>query len=266
MRFHHYLPAPSLQPLLQGYLEADCRRGVGNSMHTLFPNGLSGIFFNFGDTGTLILEKEYKAAPVSIFGQIDQHFTVTHAPGFYSLGVLFKPTTLSKFLRADISEFTNRAFDGRLLRADLLVLHEKLQQAPHIQQKITLLNAYFCRSLLNLGSQKTFSDYAVHLINTEENLTIEKLADRLHISQRYLEMNFKRSVGLSPKSYLLIQRFMRAERKLKKGSVPGQSLSFGDEYYDQMHFIKNFKRFTGYTPARYLLENLEMGKSYLIRS
>ncbi|HMJ70119.1 MAG TPA: AraC family transcriptional regulator [Cyclobacteriaceae bacterium] len=265
MRFHHYSPAPSLQPFLQGYIEADCRSSLRNSTYTLFPNGLSGIFFNFGNTGKLILEKEYDTPAISIFGQIDKHFTVADAPGFYSLGVLFKPTNLSKFLRVDISEFTNRAVDGTLLRADLRRVHEQLTEATRIQQKITLLNEYFCRALLNLSPQNTISDHAVHLIDTQENLTIEKLAGLLHISQRYLEMNFKRSVGLSPKSYSLIQRFMRIERKLKKEPEPRQHLNFGDEYYDQMHFTKDFKRFTGHTPGRYLLENLEMGKSYLIR-
>jgi AraC-like DNA-binding protein len=265
MKFHHYSPAPALQPLLQGYLEADCC-SVGNSVYTLFPNGLSGIFFNFGNPGRLILEKEYSTEAVSIFGQIDQYFTIADAPGFYSLGVLFKPTTLSKFLRVDISEFTNKAVDGTLLRADLRDVHEQLQQIKPIQQKIALLNKYFSKTLIDVPTQNIISDYAVHLINTKEDLTIGRLAGLLQVSQRYLEINFKRSVGLSPKSYSLIQRFMRTERKLKRESEQRRHLSFGDEYYDQMHFMKDFKRFTGYTPGRYLLENLETAKSYLIRS
>lgn len=266
MRFEHYLPSPTLQPLLTGYLEADCRSSLQHSVHTLFPNGLSGIFFNFGDTGKLILEKEYKVAPVSVFGQIDQHFTIGHAPGFYSLGVLFRPTVLAKFLRVNMSEFTNKAVEGELLRADLLELHERLQGEPSIQHKIVLLDEYFCRTLLNLVPAQTFCDEAIHLIDTYENLSISNLADRLRVSQRHLEINFKRSVGISPKCYSRIQRFIRTERKLKVSSALGQRLNIGDEYYDQMHFIKEFKHFTGHTPARYVVENLEMGRSYLVRS
>lgn len=250
--------------MLQGYLEADCRSSLRNSMYPLFPNGLSGIFFNFGSPGKLILEKEYTTQPVSIFGQIDQRFAAVDAPGFYSLGVLFKPTVLSKFLRVDMSELTNKAVDGLLLRSDLLDVHEKLQYEKTTQARICVLDHYFSKTLFGLSTQTFIGDHAVQLINTQGNITIEKIADQLRITQRYLEISFKRSVGISPKSYSLIQRFNRTAQRLRAGSSNVYPLSFGDEYYDQMHLIKTFKRFTGYTPSQYLRENLEMGRSYLV--
>lgn len=234
--------------------------------YDLFPNGLSGIFFNFGSQGKLILEKDYLTPPVSLFGQIDQCFTAVHNPGFYSLGVLFKPTTLSKFLRVDLSEFTNKAIDGTLLRSDLYLLHTQLQDANTIQDKVNLLNEYFSRVLLNLPLKKTITDHALDLINTESKLSIEKLATHLNISPRYLEKTFKQSVGLSPKVYSMIVRFKRMERQMANG-VPAAwgQMDFVQEYYDQTHFIKEFKRFTGHTPSEYLMSNFSMGSSYLLR-
>jgi AraC-like DNA-binding protein len=265
MKFQFYKPSKILQPYIQGYLEADSNGSYVGGQHTLFPNGFSGIFFNFGSLGKLILKEEFTICPISVYGQIDHHFTAIHTPGFYSLGVLLKPTVLSKFLRVDMSEFTNKAFDGLLLRHDLKMLHEKLQTTNSTHKKLELIEAYFITTLMVLPSQNTITDHAVQLILREENIPIGKLSDVLHISQRYLEINFKRSVGVSPKTYSLIMRFKRMEQQLKTISVANwDKMSFACEYHDQNHFIKDFKRFTGHTPSEYLLRNLEMGRSYLV--
>src|ERR1044071_7918761 len=129
MEFRAYQPSADLGSFVQCYLEADSITNQETGEHTLFPNGLSGIFFNFGIMGKLIIKEEYKTPRVSVFGQIDRHFTVTHLPGFYSLGVLLKPSVLSRLLRADMAEFTNKAFDGILIRKDLLPLYEELEGA-----------------------------------------------------------------------------------------------------------------------------------------
>jgi AraC-like DNA-binding protein len=152
-----------------------------------------------------------------------------------------------------------------LLRADLKILHEKLEATTAVSEKIELIDAYFIAALTVLSPQQTITDHALQLIHQHENITIEQLAGDLGFSQRYLEMNFKRSVGISPKTYSLIVRFKRMEHHLKKVSVPHwRQLNFVNEYHDQNHFIKDFKRFTGLTPSDYLLENLEMGRSYLV--
>src|SRR5688572_3790731 len=118
MLFQFYQPSKTLQPFIEGYLEADVRNHTKKASHTLFPNGFSGIFFNFGNKGKLIVKDAYDTPSVSIFGQIDCHFTIEHGPGFYSLGVLLKPAVLSKIFRLNMAELTNRAFHGELFRND----------------------------------------------------------------------------------------------------------------------------------------------------
>jgi AraC-like DNA-binding protein len=265
MKFQFYQPSKILEPFLQGFLEADFRSSLAGGDHLLFPNGLSGIFFNFGPKGKMFLRKEFETPAVSIFGQIDRHFKVSNPSGFYSLGVLVHPTLLSKFLKVDMSEFCNAAFDGSLFRQDLTSLHEQMEEALSIKSKIELLESYFLTALTELPSNRTVSDIALQMIHKSDTPSIEKVAHQLNISQRYLEMNFKRAVGVSPKTYSMILRFMRVEQQLKTMSLLSwQKMNFVNEYHDQNHFIKDFKRFTGNTPSRYLIENLEMGKSYLM--
>lgn len=266
MVFNFHPPSKILLPHIQGYLEANSMNSTEGGEHKLFPNGFSGIFFNFGKPGKLILDQEYTTAAVSIYGQIDHHFTAIHYPGFYSLGVLLKPTMLSKLLHADMSEFTNKAFDGRLIRKDLQELHTKLEEADLLTEKIALLNDYFIRVFTNIQTADTLADATLINIHHNATVSINKLAKDLRVSERYLEMQFKKYVGLSPKTYSLILRFKRIEQQLNTSAKPGwRHMDFVQEYYDQNHFIKDFKRFTGHTPSDYLLNNVEMGRSYLLR-
>lgn len=266
MTFNFYQPAPQLTTFVVGYLEADSRLSTQKGVYTLFPNGYSGIFFNSGELGKLAIKEEYITPPVSIFGQIDQCFESIHWPGSYSLGVLLKPTVLSKLLRESMQAFTNRASDGRLLRNDLNTLHQQLEEAILTEKKIELLNQYFAKTLHEMGHCLTLADYAVQSIHENSGLPIGKLAKELKVSERYLETQFKKYVGLSPKTYSLIVRFKRIEQQLQaKSTASWEQLGFTNEYYDQTHFIKDFKRFTGHTPSDYLLNNFEIGRSYLVR-
>jgi len=262
MVFRFHLPAEILQPYIQGYLDADYQNTTEKGEHTLFPNGYSGIFFNFGNRGKLIITEEYETPSVSIFGQIDRHFSIVHYPGFYSFGVLFKPTILSWLLKLEMSSLTNKAFDAELLYRHFKFLHEKMEEVQSIEGKIKLFEDHLMGELTNRNYAATLADHALSLIHRNES--IQEVATQLHVSQRHLEIQFKNAVGLSPKSYSLIMRFKRIEEQLKRTAVVSwRELPFADEYFDQNHFIKDFKRFTGLTPSSYLLKNLDMGRSYL---
>jgi AraC-like DNA-binding protein len=264
MEFRIHLPSQNLRPFVQCYLEADSSATRERGEHTLFPNGHSGIFFNFGNMGKLIIKEAYKTPEVSVFGQIDRHFTVVHWPGFYSLGVLLKPSVLSQLLRVDMAEFTNKAFDGHLIRSDFKVLYQQLGEVSSIRVKIELIERYLNKELSALSKPQAFTDQVVHLIHQQKITSIDQMATHLQVSQRYLEMQFKRAVGLSPKTYSLIHRFKRMEQQVRKmPAIHWDEMSFATEYYDQNHFIKDFKRFTGLTPSDYLLGNMAMGRSYL---
>jgi AraC-like DNA-binding protein len=266
MVFNFHLPAKNLLPFIKGYLETDSRNLPSSEQQTLFPNGYPGIFFNLGRMGRMVLEKEYTTPAVSVFGQIDQPFSVQHFPGSYALGVVFQATHLSKFLREDMAAFTNKAFDAHLMRSDFKNIYSRLEEESSIQQKINILNQYFTRVFSAPSPGPAIADLAIQLIHQHGNIPVKEIAARLNVSDRYLEMQFKSAVGLSPKTYSLIIRFRNAERQLSEKFSPRWSLlDFSNDYYDQNHFIKDFKRFTGHTPSDYLLKNFEMGRSYLLK-
>jgi AraC-like DNA-binding protein len=83
--------------------------------------------------------------------------------------------------------------------------------------------------------------------DTNGNLRIKELATSLAISQDPFEKRFRRVIGTSPKQFSNIVRL----KHVIEGYQPALSLTdtaLAAGYFDQAHFIKEFKSFTGQTP------------------
>jgi AraC-like DNA-binding protein len=85
------------------------------------------------------------------------------------------------------------------------------------------------------------------IYKSKGNIRITELAKQLHISQSPLEKRFRQAVGASPKKFASVVRLKNA---IKEYSPQNSLTDLGYEagFYDQAHFIKEFKSFTGETP------------------
>lgn len=85
------------------------------------------------------------------------------------------------------------------------------------------------------------------------SISIESLADSLHVNYKWLERKFIAITGISPKEYAKLQRFLHAYFHLLRTNgrdLMGTAVLNG--YYDQNHFTKEFRQFTGKPPLAYL--------------
>jgi len=95
------------------------------------------------------------------------------------------------------------------------------------------------------------------LFQTRGLADISKLASDLNLSTRSLERKFDEAVGLSPKSLGRVIRFDHIKNELiLKPQTSLTALSFRFGYFDQAHFIRDFKQFSGKTPSVFKQEVL----------
>jgi len=86
------------------------------------------------------------------------------------------------------------------------------------------------------------------LANAGEGASVARVARSLGVSERQFERRFKARVGLTPKHFARLQRFERAVNLAR--SAPSLSVAAQDAgYYDQSHFIRDFRGFVGVTPG-----------------
>ena len=88
---------------------------------------------------------------------------------------------------------------------------------------------------------------------------VVELADKMNINRRNMERRFTSAVGLSPKQLSRVARLQATVKMLDEKQYNSlTSLAYENGYYDQAHFIKDFKEFTGLSPKSFFSENLKL--------
>jgi AraC-like DNA-binding protein len=101
--------------------------------------------------------------------------------------------------------------------------------------------------------------HALRRFNTQPSVpSIAAVADELGVSHKHLIQQFRNEVGLTPKRYCRIQRFQSVLRAIQnQRKVEWADIACAGGYFDQAHFIREFRDFSGLNPAAYLTQRGE---------
>jgi AraC-like DNA-binding protein len=136
-------------------------------------------------------------------------------------------------------------------------LRARLLAAPTPREKFRVLEA----ALIELATRPMEIDrcvaHAVKALSGAPQVnTIADLGKRTNTSARNFSRVFSQQVGLKPKTFMRIQRFQRVLAQVGLGrTIDWASVVAQCGYYDQAHFIKDFRAFSGFTPTEYVERN-----------
>jgi len=226
-----------------------------------YLNGLSTI-----DNG---VKTDYQEQEIFFIGIWDKPVTLSSkARSTGTIGIELTPNGLHRFTRLSAFEILNKIYTfsdiyGSAGR-DLL---ERLSNTPSLEGKIEELQNFLIKIVEFTNRNNSLIDYSVQLIKNSSGLvTIKELEDKLGYSKRYIDMLFKDHLGISPKTYSGIVRFQAFyDMWANSDDTDFYKDNFQELYYDQAHFIKEFKKFTGHSPKQYAGLKNEFGKIFYKR-
>ena len=97
-----------------------------------------------------------------------------------------------------------------------------------------------------------------------DECSAKELADKLNIHRRNMERKFETAVGMSPKQLSRVVRLQSALKLLEQQKYSNlTSLAYESGYYDQAHFIRDFKEFTGISPKSFFADNLRLSALFI---
>lgn len=258
------VPPPALlRPYISKYLIYENREGKkGNRPLRPLPNGFAEVFFHLKGSQIYFLEKgvhqKMSCFTAGIFElnhplQVDVY---SPSPIFKGISLTFTPRGVCRLLGTTLGELTNQIFRLEDLlghaAADLTV---ELEWAGGDEQRIHLLNAFFERRLKNSihpGSEEMHL-IADLLLSRHGPMSIDELAAHTNHSYKSLYRLFLHHLGLCPKMYLRIIRFNRACSILSRHpQINWAELIHQCGYYDQSHFIKEFRTIMKESPHHFL--------------
>ena len=129
-------------------------------------------------------------------------------------------------------------------------LQSQLAEASALNMKLQLLQNFLIKRLEKTAPDPIY-DYCINRISAAKGLiTVAQLEKATGYSSRWLHKKFLEHLGTGPKNLSEIVRFKQFYQVYSTGVKP-QNLKehIYQYYYDQSHFLRAFKRFTGFTPT-----------------
>lgn len=201
---------------------------------------------------------ELTIATSTLFGQITAP-VVKHFKG-PSIGVAidFTPTGLHHLCGVPTTELTGLSYNALDILFKLKTIEEQLLEASTAIQRFAIIDNYMLKMLAYFKPTDGRIETVVKLLQTKPgHYKIGDLANHVNTSERTLNRCFKEKVGVSPKYFACMQRFLHTRRFLESSSkFSWQELISQLGYYDQSHLINEFHHFTGKSPGHYGHNNL----------
>jgi AraC-like DNA-binding protein len=172
-----------------------------------------------------------------------------------AMAVHFRPGGAFPFLGIPLSDLENAyvGLDQIWGRAGI-ELHERLIDAPTMAARFSTLENFLLSRPWSSARRHPSVAAAVDAIEANPSIQMVDLRDLVGMTTKRLIALFRAEIGLSPKAYARIRRLQAALRLL--GSMSGAQVAAEVGYFDQAHFVREFRSFTGMTPTQYTEQRL----------
>lgn len=232
----------------------------------VIPDGFVEIIFHFGDPYRIQLAEEWITQGRSLLaGQISKYFFLENSGAANILGVKLKPTALTHLYAVPLHLFTDKVVNlSDVQQLQMHILEKKIHSSDSHEERIKIISKYF-KELPSFTNYKISAiDIAVgETFKRNGMATIAELTNAAGVGERQLENLFKKYIGLSPKLFTRIIRFNYIFQLAEQKSDNWTSLAHEAAYYDQSHFIRNFKKFSGESPSAYSFDEKNMANFFL---
>jgi AraC-like DNA-binding protein len=244
------MPSAPLRPYISSFI-IDEKMDEGS--YKIFPGTALVVGFQYKGRLSVISDNLTAALTTAgITGLSDTYKIFKNSDNIGSILVHFSETGARAFFDTPAHELFKGSYSLEEIidKGCVREMEEKLGEASDDGQRISIVERFFLSLLKNREQDKIVLE-AVRLIkNTRGNIRMLQLADELNISTSQMEKRFRVVVGATPKKFASIVRF-NSVLTGHHDSNDWSDLSFLAGYFDQAHFIKSFKSFTGLTPEQY---------------
>jgi AraC-like DNA-binding protein len=184
-----------------------------------------------------------------LVGPLSQPASIASTGHCTALGLRFRPGRIQQFFQFAAHEIRDRCLPVDAIDQGLSRAFADRVISDGLERGIIALQ----RALLEHRSDEVESatvTRAVALIDAHHgNLSVDAMADRMHTSVRNLERLFREAVGLSPKQVCRISRARRAANILLSQDARATDVVHACGYFDQAHFIREFRAVVGVAPS-----------------
>lgn len=258
MIYQSHIPAFPLNQFIEAFIYFE-RIEHEHTVDRFLPNGDTEILIDFHDTPQFIYHndslKEIQACNhVWASGVRTEPITIPSGSNAAMMVISFKKGMSYPFFPFPMNEISGCVVDADLVwGSDFANLRERLLEIKDIGLRFETVEDFLLTQFHSTLIVNPCVAFALdQMIHRPDGLNIGRMNQKIGYSQKHFIGMFKKQVGITPKAYLKIMRFQKAVSQIETVSDPDWiSLSQDCGFYDQAHFINDFRLFSGFTPEAY---------------
>lgn len=267
MDYRVYGPGEGLSRYIKCYwtLQGD-ESPAAPARERIFPDGCMEWIFQYGDLftkhtagGTVLQPRSF------VHGQLKRYIEISPTGRTGVFSVRFRPHGLRPFIGRDAGGLAGEMVPTHTLWGEAGAgLERSVLQAETAEVRIRLVEAFLLARLDDSADPGGTVHRCVEAIEEQAGMvSVDHLAADACLGRRQLERKFMEHVGLTPKLLARIVRFNHVLRLIEQREYDSRArLAQEGGFYDQAHFVKDFRDFTGLNPATYFSEDLDLVKFF----
>ena len=228
----------------------------------ILPTGVMQLVINLHQEDLRIYDRQHPDRYQSFGGGLlsgahSEYIVIDTSPQAAVIGVHFKPGGAFPLLKMPADELQDTAVSLETLwRIHASVLREQLLAAATPLLKVRRLEHFLLAQAARPWERHPAVAFALKAF-TGESLTrpISEITDQIGLSSRRFIQVFKQETGFTPKVFCRIQRFQKVLSAIGMNQdIDWVELALECGYFDQAHFIHDFRAFSGLSPSTYLAQ------------
>lgn len=263
MDYKVFTPSTELQPFIKCFWSLEGEKQEEPVRQRVVPDGCMEMIFHYGDHYQQFFDDGSSMVQPRcfIFGQITRYIEIAPTGVTGIISARFHPEGLTPFLDREVSGLQDKAVDLEELFGEKgLRMGQEVLALPDNEQRIQAIESF----LLPILEQPQATDNVARscmevILQSQGQLGMQELAGKLNLNRRSMERRFTSAIGMSPKQLARVVRLQATLKMLERKEFTSlTSLAYENGYYDQAHFIKDFREFTGMSPKSFYAGNLRL--------
>ena len=258
MNYETFEPHPDLDAIVKCHWILEVPADMEAPKQRVIPDGCIEMCFILGDdVKRFTSDTDFIIQPrTMVFGQITEPYYVQPTGYVNTFAVRFYPYGFANFIDRPIHELADKETPLTSLfeESSVKALEQKIIEAPSTSSRIEAVEDFLRSKLKDRSTIDNIVKSTIDALSRTKGTEPIKAILKDDLSKRRnLERKFSKQVGISPKQLGKIIRLQAALKLILNNQ--GEKLTeiaYDSKYYDQAHFIKDFKEFTGTNPREYL--------------
>lgn len=249
-RFDKYMPGDILRPYIKYFVISESEY---EQAYKVLPDTSLVIGFQYkGKLAQVINGAEDTLSAMGVTGLQDSYRIFKSSANIGTVLVYFKEASASAFFSEPVNELfaQSLSLDHFFSTSLLEQISEQLADAETDRQRIQITELFLVSQLKNVTDDILVTTGISLIRQSKGMMRVKDVAAKLNISQGPFEKRFRKIVGASPKKFASIVRLQSVINDFSP-AMSMTEIGYRIGYYDQAHFIKDFKTFTGETPEKF---------------